>query len=129
MECALHPTHPDYRDRDPLDYRSYLGECDRAYGGTRQATGATAEPWIRRARVPFAPIGRERGGTQRVDQRDGVGTAFLRGQRASRDVSAVGRQLDDQRLAQLCSDGAQHTLQRDRVGADVKARLYIWAGD
>ncbi len=58
----------------------------------------------------------ERHGAQRVDQRDGVRSAFLCGQGAQRHVGGVGCELDDQRLggalAHGCDDGLE--LRRGR---------------
>ena len=67
---------------------------------------------------------------QRVDQRDRVGAAVLRGRRGrGPDVGAIGRQLDDQRLGGERSDLSDQFPELAGIGADVEAGADIRAAD
>src|SRR5271154_2228117 len=119
---ALHAAHADHGDRDASRDGGHLGERDGPDSRAGGAPRATPEP-----RPPAAR--RQRRRTQRVDQRDGIRASVLGRLRTGGDVGCIRGQLYDQRLSGAIAGGAQPLRQHVGIGADVKPRVHVGAGD
>ncbi len=130
MERALHATHADHWDRR----RAWP---PRPPGRARPGVWLppTARRCHRRARGPAVPgvscvpIGASAVARNVLISETASAPPSCAANAHAATSAQLGVSLTIKRLVQLRSDGAQHTLQRDRVGTDVKAGVHVGTGD